>query len=114
MLVLLATSVGLRGAGRRASDTIWSKARAETGGAHLHFHDLRHAGDTMAAATGVSVRELTPHMGHSSTRAALIYLHATSDRDRAIAQALGKLMGEHRASQDEPGDGGSDTQDAAG
>lgn len=30
-------------------------------------------------------------MGHSSTRAALIYQHATSDRDRAIAAALGTL-----------------------
>ena len=30
-------------------------------------------------------------MGHASMRAALIYQHATSDRDAAIAQALSKL-----------------------
>jgi hypothetical protein len=30
-------------------------------------------------------------LGHSSTRAALIYQHATQDRDQAIAQALGEL-----------------------
>jgi hypothetical protein len=30
-------------------------------------------------------------LGHSSTRAALIYQHATRDRDRAIADALGEL-----------------------
>jgi hypothetical protein len=31
-------------------------------------------------------------MGHSSPRAALIYQHATADRDKAIAAALGDLM----------------------
>jgi hypothetical protein len=30
-------------------------------------------------------------LGHSSTRAALIYQHATRDRDQAIAEALGDL-----------------------
>ena len=30
-------------------------------------------------------------MGHSSTRAALIYLHATDERQRTIADALGDL-----------------------
>jgi hypothetical protein len=30
-------------------------------------------------------------MGHASTRAALFYQHATSDRDRAIADALNEL-----------------------
>jgi hypothetical protein len=30
-------------------------------------------------------------LGHSSTRAALIYQHATRDRDQAIAMALGGL-----------------------
>jgi hypothetical protein len=29
-------------------------------------------------------------MGHSSTRAALIYLHSTSERQRTIADAVGK------------------------
>jgi hypothetical protein len=30
-------------------------------------------------------------MGHSSTRAALIYLHSTGDRQRTLADALGQL-----------------------
>ena len=29
-------------------------------------------------------------LGHSSTRAAMIYQHATRDRDQAIAKALGE------------------------
>jgi hypothetical protein len=33
---------------------------------------------------------LMERMGHSSTRAALIYLHSTSERQRTIADAVGK------------------------
>jgi hypothetical protein len=36
-------------------------------------------------------------LGHSSTRAALIYQHATRDRDQAIATALGGLVQQVRA-----------------
>jgi hypothetical protein len=36
---------------------------------------------------------------HSSTRAALIYQHATRDRDKAIALALGDLVREVRTVQ---------------
>jgi hypothetical protein len=35
-------------------------------------------------------------LGHSSTRAAMIYQHATRDRDKAIAQALGTLADKTR------------------
>lgn len=75
----------------------WQQARTTAGVPEAHFHDLRHAGNTMAAATGVSLRELMSRMGHTSTRAALIYQHATRDRDRdrdrdrAIADALSNL-----------------------
>lgn len=31
-------------------------------------------------------------MGHSSSQAALIYQHMTSDRDRAIADRLGAMI----------------------
>jgi len=39
-------------------------------------------------------------LGHSSTRAAMIYQHATRDRDEAIAKALGGLM--HQVRSDLP------------
>nr|WP_231510092.1 hypothetical protein [Streptosporangium roseum] len=45
-----------------------------------------------AASTGASLKELMSRMGHSSTRAALIYQHASQDRDRTIAQALGSAF----------------------
>jgi integrase len=57
-----------------------------------HFHDLRHTGNTLTAAAGASLRELMDRMGHSSTRAALIYLHGSDARQRAIADGLSKLV----------------------
>jgi hypothetical protein len=39
------------------------------------------------------LRELMDRMGHSSTRAALIYLHASDARQREIADTLSKLAG---------------------
>jgi hypothetical protein len=50
----------------------------------------------MASAAGASLRELMERLGHSSSRAALIYQHATSERDRAIADALDVLAAEVR------------------
>jgi integrase len=72
-------------------------ARSAAGAPNLRFHDLRHLGGTLAAATGASLTELMARLGHSSTRAALIYQHATRDRDQAIAQALGSLAREVRS-----------------
>jgi hypothetical protein len=48
----------------------------------------------LAAATGASTKELMSRMGHASPRAALIYQHATRDRDAVIAAALSDLVGE--------------------
>jgi integrase len=58
----------------------------------FHFHDLRHTGNTLAAASGASTRELMHRMGHASMRAALIYQHATSERDREIAEGMDRRI----------------------
>ncbi|MGO9298703.1 MAG: tyrosine-type recombinase/integrase [Streptosporangiaceae bacterium] len=68
---------------------IWLPALASTGLPGTHFHDLRHTGNTLMAGAGANLRELMERMGHSSTRAALIYLHATSERHRKLADAVG-------------------------
>jgi integrase len=60
----------------------------ELGLAGLHFHDLRHTGNTLAAMSGVSTRDLMARMGHDSVRAAIIYQHATTEADARIAAAL--------------------------
>lgn len=70
----------------------WDWARRQAGLPDLHFHDLRHVANTMAAATGASLRELMHRMGHASPAAALRYQHATQERDAAIANALGELI----------------------
>ena len=86
--------VGPKGARMRRSNfrPTWKTATSKAGVPDLHFHDLRHVGGTLAATTGASLKELMARLGHSSTRAALIYQHATRDRDQAIAQALGGLV----------------------
>ena len=66
----------------------WHKAVAQVDLPDFRFHDLRHTGNTLSAATGASTKELMARMGHSSARAALIYQHATKQRDAAIAQGL--------------------------
>jgi len=66
----------------------WMNAVEAIGATGLHFHDLRHTGNTLAAATGVSTRGLMARMGHDSMNAAIIYQHATREADRVIADAL--------------------------
>jgi integrase len=68
---------------------IWIPAITATDLKGVHFHDLRHAGNNMVAETGANLRELMERMGHASSRAALIYLHSSPDRQRAIADAIG-------------------------
>lgn len=75
----------------RTIDRVWNTGRVAAGRTDLRFHDLRHSGLTWAAATGASTAELMKRAGHKSATAALRYQHATEDRDRALADALGKL-----------------------
>ncbi|CAA9242225.1 MAG: hypothetical protein AVDCRST_MAG76-1827 [uncultured Acidimicrobiales bacterium] len=72
----------------------WRAAVAATGApAGLHLHDLRHHAATIVARMpGVTTKELMARIGHSSPRAALIYQHATAERDQAIAAYLGEQM----------------------
>ncbi len=70
----------------------WQHARASVGRTDLRLHDLRHTGLTMAAATGATTVELMHRAGHSSSVAAMRYQHATKDRDRIIADALGVFV----------------------
>jgi len=73
---------------------VWLPALKTAGLPGIHFHDLRHTGNNLTANAGASLRELMARMGHSSTRAALIYQHSTDDRQREIADALNQLARE--------------------
>ena len=45
----------------------------------------------LAGSAGAGLRELMDRMGHSTSRAALLYLHRNDERQQAIAEALSKL-----------------------
>jgi hypothetical protein len=47
-----------------------------------------HIGNTLAAAAGVSTRDLMARMGHDIVSAAIIYQHGTREADHVIADAL--------------------------
>lgn len=67
------------------------KARTAADRDDLRFHDLRHSGAVLAAATGATLAELMARLGHSTPQAAMRYQHAAQGRDQAIAAALSKI-----------------------
>ncbi|MET8161752.1 site-specific integrase [Sphaerisporangium sp. NPDC005289] len=94
--------VGAKGAvlRRPTFSRTWAKALKAAELSGFHFHDLRHTGNKFASQSGATLRELMNRMGHSTTRAALIYLHAEGERDRMIADSMGKLVAEAFPSED--------------
>jgi len=91
--------IGPKGGTARRSNfnRIWKRALRDSGAnPELHLHDLRHTGGTLSAQTGATLREIMARLGHSTTRAALIYQHATNERDRKIADALNLMIAEAR------------------
>lgn len=81
--------------------TGWRNGVASIGFPGLHFHDLRHTGNMLAAASGASTRDLMARMGHDSMNAALIYQHRNREADRKIADHLGGAL---RGFAQPPGD----------
>jgi len=66
----------------------WPYAVRSIGAEGLHFHDLRHTGNTFAASSGAGLRDLMARMGHDSERAATIYQHEARGADQAITDAI--------------------------
>ena len=92
--------LGPRGAGLRSSTFMardFTPAVQRLGLSGVRFHDLRHTGNTLAAATGASLADLMARMGHASVDAALRYQHATRTQDVAIAGALSDLITRSRS-----------------
>ena len=87
---------------RRATwSRVWRAAVAPTGApAELRPHDLRHhAAILTARMPGITTRVLMARIGHASPRAALIYQHATQERDRAVASYLDEVVAASRPTQ---------------
>lgn len=77
-----------------ALNKVFLRARERAGRDDLAFHDLRHTGAVLAAATGATLAELMSRLGHTTPAAAMRYQHAAADRDRVIAAALSQMVGE--------------------
>lgn len=72
--------------------TGFCRAREAAGRPDLRLHDLRHTGAVLAAQTGATLAELMARLGHSTPGAAMRYQHAARDRDKAIAEALSRMV----------------------
>ena len=70
-----------------------SAARQAIGRPDVTWHHLRHTGATLAAISGATQAELQRRIGHSTTRAAALYQHASTTRDQWIATQLDALAG---------------------
>jgi integrase len=90
---------------RPSNLTRWVETVKTIGVPGLHFHDLRHTGNHLAARTGATTKDLMARMGHDDMRAALIYQHATAEADREIADRLSDLVEGHTGSRPDD-DGG--------
>ena len=72
---------------------VFYPARDAIGRPDLRWHDLRHTGAVLAAATGATLAELMARLGHSTPAAAMRYQHAAQGRDAIIAAKLSELVG---------------------
>jgi integrase len=88
--LVFATSTGSPLAHSNFRRRVWLPALAAVGLAGVHLHDLRHTGNQLTANAGANPRELMARMGHDSERAAMVYLHSSRERQRALADAVGK------------------------
>lgn len=84
-----------RGSGHLNPTTFAYHVKAAVGRTSLpatfRFHWLRHTGLTLAAQSGATIAELQARAGHSTASTVMLYQHATSVRDRALAKALSSL-----------------------
>lgn len=68
------------------------KALRAIGRPDARVHDLRHTGATQAAQAGASLPELMHRHGHSTAAAAQLYLHATDEHGREVAEGIGEAI----------------------
>lgn len=82
---------------------MFKRAAAAADLGDLKPHDLRHTGATLAAGTGATTRELMARLGHTSPSVAMRYQHAAKERDKSIADALGRAIStEDTSGNDDP------------
>ncbi|WP_433549437.1 UTRA domain-containing protein [Streptomyces sp. CA-294286] len=71
----------------------WRKARAAVGLPEgFRFYDLRHTGHTLATRSGATLKDTMVRAGQSSEKAAMIYQHSDTERQRVVAKKLDKTI----------------------
>jgi len=86
----------MRGDAIRRAFTRARRAAAMSG---FRFHDMRRTGQTLAASTGATTKDLMRCLGHASPAAANRYLHTVDGRDAEIASALSDLAAHGNAAR---------------
>ncbi|MEZ0064030.1 integrase [Streptacidiphilus sp. MAP12-20] len=107
--------LGERGAPFRRSTfgRKWRKARDAAGMPGFRFYDLRHTGNTLAANTGASLKDLMTRMGHASVSAAMVYQHATDEQQRKISRQISAAVVDIRTRRQQPiHEDGGETREA--
>jgi integrase len=75
-------------------------AREAAGRPDLTIHHLRHTALTLAGQHGATAAELQTRAGHASQAAMAIYQHATLDRDKALAEKIGRTYTDWQSARD--------------
>ena len=70
----------------------WIRARDAAGLPDVKTHDLRHTSLTLAARAGATTAELMHRAGHTEARVAMIYQHASAERDRMITERMSAML----------------------
>ncbi|ALC21929.1 phage integrase [Streptomyces pristinaespiralis ATCC 25486] len=60
--------------------------------ADFRFYDLRHTGHTLTIRSGATLKDTMVRVGQSTEKAALIYQHSDTERQREVAAGLDSLM----------------------
>ncbi|MGV9385680.1 tyrosine-type recombinase/integrase [Nonomuraea sp. NPDC003707] len=81
--------------------TRWVDVVKDMGLPGLHFHDLRHTGNMLAAMSGAGLKDLMARMGHDNVRAAMIYQHAVRGADQAITDAIDQQLKKYDEGDDD-------------
>jgi len=84
---------GVRGGQLAHSSLRWqfNQAAEAAGRDDLTPHALRHTGAVLAAQSGATLAELMSRLGHTTPTMALVYQHASAERDHVIAERLSAL-----------------------
>ncbi|MFF4280263.1 tyrosine-type recombinase/integrase [Streptomyces kronopolitis] len=84
----------------------WRKARAKVGlPENFRFYDLRHTGHTLTTRSGATLKDTMVRAGQSTERAALIYQHSDTDRQREVAAGLDQLVRARRTAAESQASG---------